>query len=39
MKLLSDNQIQPVLDRKTLAKFQENLQNFLMNVRGFLRVK
>jgi len=37
--LLNSNDLQPTLDRKNNARFKENLEKFLVNVRGFLRFK
>jgi len=37
--LLTTNNLEAKLDRKNNGRFKENLEKFLMNVRGFLRVK
>ena len=37
-RLLSTNGVQPILDRAHQARFRDNLEHFLLDVRGFLRV-
>ena len=38
-RLLATNGVRPVLDRAHQARFRDNLEHFLVDVRGFLRLR
>ena len=38
-RLLATNGVRPVLDRTHQARFRDNLERFLVDVRGFLRMR
>ena len=38
-RLLTTNGVKPVLDRTHQARFRDNLEHFLLDVRGFLRTR
>jgi hypothetical protein len=38
-RLLATNGVQPVLDAAHKARFRDNLERFLVDVRGFLRMR